>query len=83
NHNCIQALKNELDNVKNELQKCRTDMDLYKGEVRTLQEFIRVLRLNNPTISRVYERVENDEILRWSGNLQLARVTRWGGMIST
>ena len=29
-----------------------------------LKEFIRVLRLNNPTISRVFERVENDEILR-------------------
>jgi len=63
------------------------------------KEFIRVLRINNPTISRVFERVENDEILRykkknkldfeslgccrWSSNLQLARVTRWGGMIST
>jgi hypothetical protein len=35
-----------LDNVKNELQKYRTDMDLYKAEVRTLQvrienEFLR------------------------------------------
>jgi hypothetical protein len=30
-------LRNELDNVKNELQKYRTDMDLYKAEVRTLQ----------------------------------------------
>ncbi|CAF0719240.1 unnamed protein product [Adineta ricciae] len=82
-HNCIQALRNELVTVKSELQRYRTDMDLYKAEVRTLQEFIRVLRMNNPTISRVYERVENDEILRWSVSLQLARVTRWGGMIST
>jgi hypothetical protein len=30
-----------------------------------LKEFIRVLRINNPTISRVFERVENDEILRY------------------
>ena len=99
-HNCVQALRIELNLVKNELQKCRTDMDLYKSEVRTLQvqirfvflskivvllskEFIRVLRVENPTISQLYERVENDEILRWSNNLQLARVTRWGGMIST
>lgn len=82
-HNCVQALRTELSLVKNELQKCRTDMDLYKSEVRTLQEFIRVLRVENPTISQLYERVENDEILRWSVHLQLARVTRWGGMIST
>jgi len=34
-------------------------------------------------LSTFFEHVENDEILRWSGSLQLARVTRWGGMIST
>jgi len=32
------------------------------------KEFIRVLRINNPTISRVFERVENDEILRLGRN---------------
>ncbi|CAF1017025.1 unnamed protein product [Adineta steineri] len=83
NHNCVHVLRSELDVVKNEVQKYKHDVDFYKNEVRTLQEFIRIIRTNNPTISCFLERVENDEILRWSSSLQLARVTHWGGMIST
>ncbi|CAF0734867.1 unnamed protein product [Didymodactylos carnosus] len=82
-HNCIRDLRKELEEFKEELQNYRTDMDLYKAEVRTLQEFIRVLRINNPTVSTYFEHVENDEVLRWSSSLPVARVTRWGGMIST
>jgi hypothetical protein len=36
-----------------------------------LKEFIRVLRINNPSISRVFERVENDEILRFEKLIDL------------
>ncbi|CAF1247721.1 unnamed protein product [Rotaria sp. Silwood1] len=83
NHNCVQALNNELNNVKNELEKYRNDVDFYKNETFTLQEFIRVSRANSLTTSYTSEDLENDEILRWSNGLQLARVTYWGGMIST
>ena len=27
--------------------------------------------------------IEDDDVLRWAGTLPRARVTRWGGMIST
>lgn len=37
---------------------------LFKYICFHFKEFVRVLRLNNPTISNVFERVENDEILR-------------------
>lgn len=29
------------------------------------------------------DQIEDDEIMRWAGTLPRARVTRWGGMIST
>jgi len=74
NHNCIQTLCTELANARNKLEKYKTEVDFYKNEVRTLQEYIRSIRINNP---------ENDEILRWANELQIARITHWGGMIST
>lgn len=83
NHNCIQALNNELHNVKNELQKYKDDVDYYKNEISTLQEYIRTTRTMGPTVSCCLESVENEEILSWSSNLQIARITHWGGMIST
>ncbi|CAF1276658.1 unnamed protein product [Rotaria magnacalcarata] len=82
-HNCIQALSSELQNVKNELENYKNDVDFYKTEISTLQEFIRVTRANDPTISCFLECVENNQVLCWSNSLQLARVTHWGGMIST
>ncbi len=63
-HNCIQILSTELDHMKTELEKYKHDVDFYKTEVRTLQEFLRVLRMNNSTISCFFDHVENDEILR-------------------
>ncbi|UJR07931.1 hypothetical protein I4U23_012214 [Adineta vaga] len=83
NHNCIHVLRNELDNMKCDLKKYKNDIEVYKNEVRTLQEFIRTICVNNPSIACFLESVENNEILCWSGRLQLARVTHWGGMIST
>ena len=64
-HNCIQVLCTELDHVKNELEKYKHDVNFYKTEVRTLQEFLRVLRVNNSNISGIFDHVENDEILRY------------------
>ena len=31
----------------------------------------------------VTNQIQDDEVVRWSGSLTRARVTRWGGMIST
>lgn len=83
NHNCIKSLRLEFDNIKNDLEIYKNDIELYKNEIRTIQEFIHMIRINNPTISCTFQRIENDEILRWSENLQIAHINHWGGMIST
>lgn len=41
------------------------------------------MRVSNPAMRAIAEQMERDEIVRWSANLARARVTRWGGMIST
>ena len=41
------------------------------------------MRSNNPSVKSLLEHLENDEVVRWTASLPLARVTRWGGMIST
>lgn len=44
---------------------------------------MRALRVCNPSVRAVADELERDEIERWSNSLPQARVTRWGGMIST
>lgn len=44
---------------------------------------MRALRVCNPSVRAVADELERDEIERWSSSLPQARVTRWGGMIST
>lgn len=44
---------------------------------------MRTLRVCNPSVRAVADELERDEIERWSSSLPQARVTRWGGMIST
>ena len=49
-----------------------------------LKEMLR--SINQPgTLTRTAQvlRIAEEEILRWSENLNSARVTRWGGVIST
>lgn len=41
------------------------------------------MRISNPSMRAIADAMERDEVLRWSNSLQRARVTRWGGMIST
>ncbi len=47
------------------------------------QEYMKVMRLTNPSVRAIVEEIERDEIVRWSNSLTRARVSRWGGMIST
>lgn len=51
--------------------------------VHVFQELMRALRVTNPTVRAVADQMEREEVLFWSNSLQRARVTRWGGMIST
>lgn len=55
-----------------------------KREVSILKDYVRAIRTSNPNgCPAIVESFEQDEIERWSSTLQRARVTRWGGMIST
>lgn len=41
------------------------------------------MRVSNPTMRALAEQMEREETARWAMSLARARVTRWGGMIST
>lgn len=42
---------------------------------------MRAVRVSNPMLRAITD--ERDEVVRWANSLARARVTRWGGMIST
>lgn len=44
---------------------------------------MRAMRISNPAMRAIADQMEQDEVVRWSASLARARVTRWGGMIST
>lgn len=48
---------------------------------------MRALKINNPSLRAIADAMDRDqldrEVVQWSTTLQPARVTRWGGMIST
>lgn len=44
---------------------------------------MRAMRVSNPAMRAIADQMERDEVLRWANTLPRARVTRWGGMIST
>lgn len=48
-----------------------------------LQDYMRAVRVSNPRVQQLQSELDNDEVLRWVTTLTVARVTRWGGMIST
>lgn len=44
---------------------------------------MRAMRVSNPTMRALADQMEREEVIRWAASLSRARVTRWGGMIST
>lgn len=54
-----------------------------RREVDKLKDCCRSIRNANPTLPIVGDTFEQDEIERWVQSLPRARITRWGGMIST
>lgn len=44
---------------------------------------MRAMRVSNPTMRALADQMEREEVIRWANSLSRARVTRWGGMIST
>ena len=44
---------------------------------------MRAMKISNPQMRAIADQMEQDEVVRWSATMTRARVTRWGGMIST
>ncbi len=89
-HNCVKELRvliceqqTRIADFEAEIKEHKFILNEQKRELQLLKEFMRAMRLSNPTIRTLAEQMEQDEVVRWANSLQPARVTRWGGMIST
>ena len=92
NHNCIRDLRKQLVeshekviSMESELSVLRMSSNSMQNEINILKECIRVLQSSTP-ISRLRElqtELEKQDMMRWAQQLGIARVLRWGGMIST
>lgn len=69
--------------MKGEISDQGLAINELKRELQLFKEFIRAMCVNNPAMRAIADQMERDEVVRWSNTLPRARVTRWGGMIST
>jgi len=86
-HNCVKELRNLLKEQGDRMAEFQQDMaDMRYAltdqtrEVQLLKEVVRAMRVG--TTIRV-DQMEESDVVRWAATLPRARVTRWGGMIST
>jgi len=89
-HNCVRELRalisgqsGRLGELQQELADSRGAVADLKREIQLLKELMRAMSAAVPALRGVAEQLEQDEVARWAGLLPRARVTRWGGMIST
>lgn len=89
-HNCsrelrglIQGQQQKIGQMKSELSDQHLAINELKRELQLFKEFVRAMCVNNPGMRAIADQMERDEVVRWSNTLPRARVTRWGGMIST
>ncbi|XP_004927168.1 E3 ubiquitin-protein ligase NRDP1 isoform X2 [Bombyx mandarina] len=89
-HNCVRELRaliatqqGKLNDYQQELAEQRLVINEHKRELALLKEFMRAMRVSNPTMRALADQMEREEVVRWANSLARARVTRWGGMIST
>lgn len=89
-HNCIRELRalchtqqQKLTELKTELTDQVLTINELKRELNLIKDFMRAMRVSNPAMRAIADQMERDEVLRWANTLPRARVTRWGGMIST
>ncbi|XP_035244281.1 E3 ubiquitin-protein ligase NRDP1-like isoform X2 [Anguilla anguilla] len=90
NHNCIKHLRTVVQQQQTkigELEKTAAEhkhqLAEQKRDIQLLKAYMRAIRSANPNLQNLEETIEYNEILEWVNSLQPARVTRWGGMIST
>lgn len=89
-HNCarelralIQSQQQKITQMKTEISDQNLAMNELKRELQLFKDFMRAMCVSNPTMRAIADQMERDEVVRWSSTLSRARVTRWGGMIST
>ncbi|MCL4134780.1 UNVERIFIED_CONTAM: hypothetical protein GTU68_042213, partial [Idotea baltica] len=89
-HNCLRELRSLMQNQSNKIAELQQDivenkfqLNEQKQEIQLLKDFMRAMRINNPQMRAIADQMEQDEVVRWASTLSRARVTRWGGMIST
>ncbi|KAG0429875.1 hypothetical protein HPB47_023188 [Ixodes persulcatus] len=72
------------DELKQRLNEFQLEIREQWREINILKDYIRAMRAaNSPAPPLLDSLVEQDEVMGWAAKLQRARVTRWGGMIST
>ncbi|KAK6629092.1 hypothetical protein RUM43_002909 [Polyplax serrata] len=88
-HNCIKELRalihkheEKFTEFQQQLGKQRYQLEQQKYELTLLKEFMRAMKINS-AVRAIVDQMEQDEVVRWSLTLPRARVTHWGGMIST
>ncbi|KAL5005635.1 hypothetical protein ScPMuIL_016793 [Solemya velum] len=89
-HNCVRELRNLVQQQQHKIAEMQTGISEHKlalgeqkREIQLLKEYMRSMRVANPRMREIQSEMENADIVRWVTSLQPARVTRWGGMIST
>ncbi|XP_075229631.1 E3 ubiquitin-protein ligase NRDP1 elgi [Lycorma delicatula] len=89
-HNCVREMRSlihsqqqKMTDYQQELADQRFQINELKRELRLVKDFMRAMKISNPAMRSLANEMERDEVVRWSNSLTRARVTRWGGMIST
>lgn len=89
-HNCVRELRSLIHNQQQKIQDFqqeiadqRFQINEQKRELYILKDFMRAMRVSNPGMPALSDDIDREEVSRWSNTLSRARVTRWGGMIST
>lgn len=79
----IHSQQQKLVDMKNEISDQNLLINELKREFQLFKELMRAMRVSNPAMRAIADQMERDEVVRWANTLSRARVTRWGGMIST
>ncbi|XP_013409773.1 E3 ubiquitin-protein ligase NRDP1-like [Lingula anatina] len=91
-HNCVRELRQlvqqqqcKMADMQTELSENKLQMGEMKREIQLLKEYMRNMRAPGASsrIREIQSEIESDDVHRWVSSLTSARVTRWGGMIST
>ncbi|AWP10193.1 E3 ubiquitin-protein ligase NRDP1 [Scophthalmus maximus] len=90
NHNCIKHLRTvvqqqqtKISDLEKTVAEHKHQLGEQKRDIQLLKAYMRAIRSANPNLQNLEESIEYNEILEWVNSMQPARVTRWGGMIST